>query len=236
MTSLQALVVQQYVGLRRRFQSAEARRFTRTHTPELLRAYDAFSEASQSGAGRQPFKGRDLWRILEMTRPTSIVELGSGTTSAVFALWAERTAASYRAFEHDAHWAAVTEQCLRRVNLVEGVEPRIKHVASRVRHDGAATGFVDPLPRDADLVYVDGPPCRLENGQKVPNDDVTRLLDAGGRPRVIVIDGRLETVDLILAHPRGSEYRFLPSYVYSVRRGRWRDATAGREHTLLIRI
>ena len=236
MTSLQALLVRRYVGLRRRIQDVEARRFTRAYTPELLRAYEAFSEASQSGAGRQPFKGRDLWRILEATRPTSIVELGSGTTSAVFALWAQRRAASYWAFEHDAHWAAVTEECLRRANLVEGDEPRIKNVASRVRHDGAATGFVDPLPRDADLVYVDGPPCLLENGRKVPNDDVTRLLAEGGRPRVIVIDGRLETVDLILAHPRGSEYRFFPSYVYSLRRCRWRDATAGREHTLLIRI
>jgi hypothetical protein len=233
--TLPALIIRPYIGLRRRAQRAEARQFTRARTPELLRAYDAFSEASQSGASRQPFKGRDLWRILETTSPKSIIELGSGTTSAVFALWADRMAASYRAFEHDAHWAEVTEKCLRRVSLVKGGDPRIQHVTSRVREDGGATGFVDPLPLDADFIYVDGPPCRLENGRKVPNDDVTRLLDAGGQPRVIVVDGRLETVDLIRAHPRGSQYRFFPSYVYSVRRGRWRDALAGREHTILIR-
>ena len=235
MTSLKGLVVRRLVAVRRRIQRIEARMFTRAHTPELLRAYEAFAEASQSGVSRQPFKGRDLWRILEATRPASIVELGSGTTSAVFALWAVRTAALYRAFEHDAGWAAVTKECLRRGRLLEGGSSGIRHVMSRVREDGGATGFVDPLPRDADFIYVDGPPCRLESGRKVPNDDVTRLLDAGGHPRVIVIDGRLETVDLIRSHPAGSRYRFLPSYVYALRHGKWREAIAAREHTILIR-
>jgi hypothetical protein len=235
MTSVQALVVRKYVGLRRRFENAEARQFTQAQTPELLRAYSAFAKASQSGSDRQPFKGRDLWRILEAAAPRSIVELGSGTTSAVFALWAKRTGASYVAFEHDVHWASVTENCLKQVDLLDAGNSRVKHVASRVRHDGGATGFTDPLPLDVDFVYVDGPPCRLEDGRKVPNDDVTRLLDAGGLPQVIVIDGRLETVDLIRAHPRASNYRFVPSYVYSLRRGMWRDAIARSEHTLLIR-
>ena len=108
-------------------------------------------------------------------------------------------------------------------------------MASRVREDGRATGFADPLPRDADFVYVDGPPCRLPDGHKVPNDDVTRLLDAGGLPRAIVIDGRLETVDLIRSHSQGKRSRFFPSFVYAWRRGMWREALAGREHTVLIR-
>jgi hypothetical protein len=227
--------VQKYVGLRRRLQETEARRFTRTHTPELIRAYQAFAEASQSGASRQPFKGRDLWRILESTRPRSIVELGSGTTSAVFALWASRTASSYLAFEHDTHWASVTEDCLKRCELLDGVLSRIRFVSSRVRDDHRATGFVEAIGLDADFIYVDGPPCRLANGHKVPNDDVTRLFDAGGLPRVIVVDGRVETVELIRSHPRGSRYQFFPSFVYSLRRGNWLSAIAGREHTVFIR-
>lgn len=235
MTTLQAFAVRKYVGLRRRAQNIEARQFTVARTPELVRAYQAFREASQSGASRQPFKGRDLWRILETAAPNSIVELGSGTTSAVFALWAKRRSASYVAFEHDAHWAEVTERCLRQVHLVDGSNATIKHVPSKVREDQRSTGFVHPIPRDTEFIYVDGPPCLLENGKKVPNDDVSRLLDAGGLPRMIVVDGRIETVDLILAHPKASQYRFFPSYVYSLRRDRWRDALAAREHTVLVR-
>jgi hypothetical protein len=230
-----AFVITKYVGLCRRLQNAEARKFTKEHTPELENAYEVFASASQSGASRQPFKGRDLWRILESGRPRSMVELGSGTTSAVFALWAQRNHAAYVAFEHDAHWAHVTEDCLRRAKLLEQAGSNVKHVSSRVRADGQATGFVDTLPLEADLVYVDGPPCRLPTGEKVPNDDVTRLLDAGGLPRTIVVDGRLETVDLIRSHRRGSEYRFFPSFVYALRRGMWRAALAGREHSVFVR-
>jgi hypothetical protein len=88
---------------------------------------------------------------------------------------------------------------------------------------------------DVDFVYVDGPPCRLEDGRKVPNDDVVRLFDAGGWPRVIVVDGRIDTVDLIRFHPEGWRYRFLPSFVYCLRRGLWLEGLAAREHTLLVR-
>jgi hypothetical protein len=52
---------------------------------------------------------------------------------------------------------------------------------------------------------------------------------------MIVVDGRIETVDLILAHPKASQYRVFPSYVYALRRDRWRDALAAREHTILVR-
>jgi len=234
MTSASSFVVSKYVGLRRRIQLVEARRFTKERTPELADAYRAFAQASQSGASRQPFKGRDLWRILESARPRSIVELGSGTTSAVFALWAKRHSASYLAFEHDSHWAKVTEDCLRQVELVQR-ESTVRHVQSGVHDEGRATGFADPLPVDVDFVYVDGPPCLLPNGRKVPNDDVTRLFDAGGTPRVIVVDGRLETVDLIRRHRRAAEYRFFPSFVYALRRRLWWDALAGREHSVLVR-
>ena len=235
MRNLLSFAIGKYVAAIRRLQEAEARKFTRSHTPELIGAYQAFAEASQSGAGRQPFKGRDLWRILEATKPASIVELGSGTTSAVFALWARRAAAHYVAFEHDPHWADVTGSCLARFDLVDGEGSRVKHVPSRVREDQGATGFIEEISADAELVYVDGPPCRLSNGRKVPNDDVTRLFDSGGLPRVIVVDGRLDTVDLIRSHPRGARYRFLPSFVYSVRRGLWLSAIAGREHSVFIR-
>lgn len=216
-------------------QYLEAHRFTETHTPELFRAYQAFAAFSQSGAPRQPFKGRDLWRILQITHPRSITELGSGTTSAVFALWAGRTATRYVAFEHDAQWAKVTEDCLSCCELLDRTVSRIKHVYSRVSDDQCATGFVEAIAPETDFVYVDGPPCRLADGRKVPNDDVTRLLDAGSLPRVIVVDGRIETVDLIRQHHQASRYQFFPSFVYSLRRRLWTSALAGREHTVFIR-
>jgi hypothetical protein len=232
--NLLRIAAAQVFKARRRLDHLKAARFTKERTPELLVAYEKFRAASQSGNVRQPFKGWDLWRILDHYRPRFIAEMGSGTTSAVFALWARRNGARYIAYEHHAGWAKVSEDCLRQARLIDGPSP-VRVVASRPATDRPATGFTEPIPTDADFIYVDGPPCNLENGRKVPNDDVVRLFEQGGKPRVIVVDGRLETVDLIRQHPEGRHYHCGLNYSYSYAHGLWRDLLQGREHTVFVR-
>ncbi len=224
-------VATKIAGLRRRSEKMTAISFTTSETPELLTAYEAFGRHSQSGSPRQPFKGWELWQLLEKHRPKYIAEMGSGTTSAVFALWSEKHGAKYVCYEHHPEWAKVTESCLRETGLVKGESP-VRVIPSRVRDDQMATGFVESIPADVDFVYVDGPPCKLKNGSKVPNDDVVRLLDNGHKPKIIVVDGRLETVDLIREH-EAKTYHFTPSLVYCLRRGRYLEAITAPEHTVL---
>lgn len=226
--------VTKLAGLRRRRDDAQARRETKAAMPELLAAYEAFARGQQSGSVRQPFKGWDLWRILEDARPRYIAEMGSGTTSAVFALYARRRGARYLCFEHSPDWAKVTRDCLAEAGLM-GEEIEIRAVDSREDPERPATGFVEPIPVDADFVYVDGPPCPIRDGVKWPNDDVVRLLEAGGRPSFVVVDGRVETVDLIRCHPEATDYRVQPSFVYSLRRGTLSEALGFREHSILRR-
>lgn len=224
-----------WVGLCRRWQLKEAQRFTAQNTPELLVAYAAFSQAQQSGSPRQPFKGRDLWRILQAVQPKSIVELGSGTTSAVFSLWSQKFGASYAAFEHHEGWSKVTSQCLDQAGLAPTAGPGVVCVPTQLNEDQTSIGFKQPLPSDVDLLYVDGPPCVLENGRKVPNDDATRLLDRRIFPKAIVVDGRVETVDLLLKHPAIAQYAFNPGLAYCLRKGLFIQALTGREHSIFLR-
>ena len=228
-------IATKWVGFLRRWQMQEAKRFTAEATPELLLAYDAFSKANQSGSPRQPFKGRDLWRILTVIQPTSIVELGSGTTSAVFALWSSRHGAAYTAFEHHEGWAKVTSQCLEKAGVVQSAGAGVICVETWLSEDSSTVGFQQPLPADVELVYVDGPPCVLEDGRKVPNDDVIRLLDRGIFPKAIVVDGRIETVDLILQHPASTNFAFQPGLAYCVRKNLFFPALSGLEHSIFIR-
>jgi hypothetical protein len=232
MNSIMGTIVGRLMGLQRYAAWAEAGRFTRAHTPVLLDAYQAFARTSQSGVPRQPFKGHDLWKILQRFQPRKIVELGSGTTSAVFAHYAQRHGADYVCFEHNAQWAAITEKCLREAGLI-GSDSPIKVV--EMAADDSASGFVAPLPDDADLIYVDGPPCPIIGGVKKPNNDVPRLFERGGRPRCIVVDGRLETVDSIRRHPSAKGYSFEASYVYALRRRLWGEALRFREHSIIFR-
>lgn len=227
-------VIGKVFALQRRLARLQARRFTRKHTPILFEAYEAFGTTSQSGVPRQPLKGWELWKILERFRPRKLIELGSGATSAVFALYANTYRADYLCLEHSPEWAAVTERCLRQAGLI-GERSPIEVSEMYVADDGSASGFKTDLSPDFDFVYVDGPPCPIIGGVKRPNNDVVRLFEAGGLPRCIVVDGRLETVDFIRGHARGVQYQFLPSYVYSARRGAWRGALGFREHTILYR-
>jgi len=227
--------VTKIAGLRRHVKTREAISFTTTRTPELMTAYEYFARNSQSGSPRQPFKGWELWQLLEKYQPKSIAEMGSGTTSAVFALWAKKHGAKYVCYEHHSEWAKVTESCLRETDLIQGESP-VRFVSTRVRDDQMATGFVKSIPEDADFIYVDGPPCTLENGSKVPNDDVVRLFDKGYKPEVIIVDGRLDTVDLIREHEIGQFYDCSLSLVYCLRRGRYLDVITAPEHTVFKRI
>lgn len=215
-------------------QALEARLFNSCCAPELDVAYAAFARHGQISSGRQPQKGRDLWRLLAATHPKSIVELGSGTTSAVFSLWASRNNARYVAYEHHEGWAQVAQRCLREAGLA-GEDAAVRVVPSRVASGGESTGFTQPVPEDVEFVYVDGPPCVLRSGRKVPNDDIVRLLDAGGRPRTIVVDGRFETVDLIRRHPLGETYFLLPSFDYGIHKKLWRATLRGGEHSVFSR-
>ena len=224
-----------WVGMCRRWQLREARRFTSQSTPDLLVAYAAFSQAQQSGSPRQPFKGRDLWKILQAVQPKSIVELGSGTTSAVFALWSQKFGVSFTAFESHEGWSKVTSQCLAQAGLTPAAGLGVVCVPTQLKEDQSSIGFEQPLPSDVDLLYVDGPPCVLESGRKVPNDDAARLLDRGILPKAIVVDGRGETVDLLLKHPAAARYVFTPGLAYCVRKGLFIQALVGREHSVFLR-
>jgi hypothetical protein len=233
--SIPLLLATKWVGFKRLLQFRAAQKATSQNEPELLVAYAAFERAQQSGSPRQPFKGWDLWKILHAVEPQSIVELGSGTTSAVFALWSQRTGVPYTAFEHYEWWAKVTIQCLTEAGLAPAAGRGVVCIPTKIKPDQSSVGFEQPLPQDADFLYIDGPPCVLEGGRKVPNDDATRLLDQGNLPKAIVVDGRVETVDLLLKHPAIAQYSFFPGLAYCLRKGFFRQALAGREHSIFIR-
>lgn len=226
-------ILAKFLALQRCLATIQTARFMRK-TPILHETYRAFVQHNQSGTPRQPYKGWDLWKTLERFRPKKIIELGSGTTSAVFSLYAQRYHIEYLCYEHSPEWAAVTEKCLRQTRLIDETSP-VKVAKMYVAEDESTSGFLESVPEDADFIYVDGPPCPIIKGIKKPNNDVVRLLERGGRPQCIVIDGRIDTVDFIRYHPLARDYFFEPSYVYSFRRGLWGQALKCREHSIIFR-
>jgi hypothetical protein len=201
-------------------------------SPRLLKAYEVISQGGGHGASHQPFKGYDLQRILDRQQPRYIVELGSGTTTAVFSDYVRRTQAKLVTFEHDAQWAQITQLGLAAAGFGDNSPVRI--VGTYEGDLKRGSGYVEPIPNEADFIYVDGPPTLVQDGCKQPNLDVVKLFDRGARPRCIVVDGRTETVDLILQHPSAASYNVEFEFIYAFRHGMWAKCLKFKRHTVMV--
>ena len=210
----------------------KANSFTKKKYPEINFSYGQFKINGQISAGRQPIKGYDLWKLLIKYKPSNIVELGSGTTSAIFSLYSKKFIAKYIAFESFDSWREVT---INSISNISGFNENILFVPSQVNNNSSATLFTKIIPSDVELLYIDGPPCTLENGSKVPNYDIILAFDKGILPKIIVVDGRHETIDLILKHDYIIKYDFYPSFSYSVDNNLFFDGLYCREHSFFVR-
>lgn len=89
---------------------------------------------------------------------TRIVECGSGVSTVLLArLLRERGAGALVALEHDAHWAELVREQLRR----EGLETiaRVLHVPLTGEPPWYGGPGLDEVPAEVDLLLVDGPPA-----------------------------------------------------------------------------
>lgn len=87
-----------------------------------------------------------------------IVECGSGAGTVLLArLLRERGGGELTALEHDAHWAALVADQLRR----EGLDTlaRVVHAPLEGEPPWYAAAALDSVPGEVDLLLVDGPPA-----------------------------------------------------------------------------
>lgn len=188
---------------RRRFMEKVQRR-----VPEYAQVLDALVEGRASGARRYPWRELDLLKVLDRVRPKRIVELGSGCSSAIFAAWVRGAeGASLVSYDHSQRWADLTAQALEGVGFLPSSRIELRVIPMRESDRGSAYDMT--LESGIDLLYVDGPPVLKRNGLTA-NQDAIKHLDQGGRPRAIMVDMRIVTVDALRIHPATAEYSFMP--------------------------
>lgn len=181
-----------------------ARRF-RPLPPDLARAANGFFEALGEPPSKlvQPERARFLLRLLDRYRPRRIVELGSGVSTTWFSWWATKHGAEFYSLEQNPRWAAAVQSAAPRANII---------VSDVVTVPPNERRYAADMPAGADFVYIDGPGGHLPQGVKGVNTDIRAYLERGERPRVIVLDGRVLTTDLI--RPLAPGYRFFPDFAY----------------------
>jgi hypothetical protein len=209
-----------------------AKKFANNNYTEIVKSFNNFKLYGQISSKRQPIKGYDLWKHLLNFKPKNIVELGSGTTSAIFSLYAKIYNSKYVAFESFEKWRDVTIKSISHISS----DDNILFIPSQIDENNLNTHFIIPIPNNVDFLYIDGPPCTLPNGKKVPNNDIIIAFDNYILPKFIIIDGRHETIELIKNHENFKFYKFLPSFSFSLNNKLYWQALFFREHSIFIKI
>ena len=176
----------------------------------------------------------ELDRLIHSHAVRSICEMGSGRTTFFFNLFRDIDVVSYEQDEQDERWRSL----LLEFHATRGLRlPRI--VASQVEHYRYGGRFVAIESRPCDLLYIDGPHVGSAPG-KLPTHtgkpayfDFERVLEAG-LPKLIMVEGRTDTVDAILASPHSRHYAFQGELTWALERGRYAHAVRLRRHSIFV--
>lgn len=199
--------------------------FLKKYKKELYRVLCKMQETQALFGGA--YKYYHLSQLLDEYKPGRILELGSGYSTGVFALYCKENKSTGCTFEHSPKWQKNTIEKLG--ELSEYMEIKLVDYAEEGGFP-SKTYYRESPEGDVDFVYVDGPPL-TKNGKvdvDVVNWDVVRLIETGRMPRVIVIDIRLATAQYLFEN-----YKHL--YAYFSRQSKKRFTHYRYHHVFVLK-
>jgi predicted O-methyltransferase YrrM len=184
---------------------------------EVLRRYRR--EGSTLRHRYQEYKLVSLISLLNDVAPKTILELGAGSTTAIFANYIRRVPGTRLSSVDEHNW--YLDQA-RRVAEVEKLDSRFTFIClpqKLIRND---LGVVEGAKYDGELIdrwdfiFIDGPSAwegKNKNKQAI-SCNVFDLLDRY-RPQTIVVDGRRATVKALIEYLSPEEYDHYPTDLMS---------------------
>lgn len=173
----------------------------RIFRPRVTRAFNEMKKVSRQKTAWQYSRAIDLQLLLRRYRPKTIVEMGSGLSTVLFALYAQQRGAKLTTLEENPEWAAVTTKALRAAGVAEFTPT----VANKISDHGFVS-YDATLPDSIDLFYIDGPANKVDGVTYHICSDILKLTSRRVLPAVIVIDGRIGTTAALLESPAGNLY------------------------------
>lgn len=205
--------------------------------PGGLTSFFQFDEylTAKTGTRLEPLYRLRMQEIDQMLRRygvKSVREMGSGRTTFFFHLFPELDFVSY---EQDERWREILLAYYAESDLPP---PRI--VSSDVESYKNGARFVSLVDAQCDLLYIDGPYVNPSAG-KLPTHtgkpayyDFERVLEAG-LPKIIMVEGRTDTVDALLKSPFAADYDFCGELTWALERNRYLHALRLSCHSIFIR-
>jgi hypothetical protein len=175
---------------------------------------------------------QEIDQILHRYDVKSVREMGSGRTTYFFNLYSGLDVVSY---EQDERWRDVLLSFYKASDLSP---PRI--VCSDVERYKNGGRFVSLQDTKCDLLYIDGPYVDRSSGKLATHTgkpvyyDFERVLETN-LPKVIMVEGRTDTVDELLRSPYAANYDFCGELIWALERNRYLHALRLSHHSIFVR-
>jgi hypothetical protein len=205
--------------------------------PEIANGLEKFYEKTGKKKADYYLRLTEILETLEKTEPKYIYEMGSGRSSMIFASWAKKRGIDFIALEQLDFWQELTNEILAPISSGNN------HLKSSdiIEIENFGGRYKENIPLEADFIYVDGPTIVVTNNtttylRKSCYTDVADYIRRGGKPKVIMVEGRTESVDLIIseAEKAGLRFKLLPGFHWAIQRNLYLDALSARHHSILL--
>lgn len=179
------------------------KRVQKNCSERLLQWHAPLNEFTDGGGFRSPMRDLKLHHLdclLQVAAPKSIVELGSGSTSPVFCTYANSCDAHYLSLDESEKWLENTRNlCAKHTGLHGDINFTSSPRSVDTTESSSRIRYAFEYLRYYEFVFIDGPSFMVE-GKRCPgvNTDIVEIMQ-WGRPRVIAVDLRKETVEFIQA-------------------------------------
>ncbi len=167
----------------------------------------------------QAYKLASLERVLEEHKPKSILELGSGSSTVVFAEYARKNNARLLSIEENEGWA---EKFKKNVGGDDKIQIRICNRVTLKDKTPPEIRYDLPADEQFDCIFIDGPPLEFDGVKR--KDSVNSNVFDFKDTKLIIVDGRYATAkeiakrwsseynvfmsDLIAEKPVGKNYNY----------------------------
>lgn len=204
--------------------------------PEIAGGLEKFFEKTGKKKADYYLRLTEILDTLEATQPKCIYEMGSGRSSMIFASWAKKNNVKFTALEQLEFWLELTNEILAPISK----EKHLKF-SGLIEIERFGGRYKEDIPLDADFIYVDGPTISTTDNtitflKKSCYTDTADYLRRGGKPKAIMVEGRTESADLILAEAEraGLNFKFLPGFHWAIQRNLYKDALPARHHSIFL--
>ena len=176
-------------------------------------------------------RAKEIHHIIKKYEVKSILEMGTGRSSFIFNSYKEINVLS---IEQDIDWLQKIKKAFKKFDIENNI---ILSDVELYKNGAKYTNIPNFVP---DLLYIDAPYVKYESKnfntftKKPAYYDFETLFNKQIFPKIIMIEGRTDTVDAIFSSAFADRYDFYGEYIYHFEREQLISALAFRRHSTFI--